>query len=395
MKAPRRLVALGLLLASGLTPALAHHRQTPEVLQYTNGGDVGLPRLPALGRTTVVFAVPSGADQQVVTIQPFKDPSTLKPIGPAGDNRNPSISFSGAIVAWDTDADPLNTGLPGRQIALAKKGILIQGPADPSGTSQNPSLDVGGSRVAFESTGDLAGTGNPGLRQVFMRAPNGLITQVSTGLGVSTNPVLSPKKHLLAFQSTSHPQTGLDTGVSQIWLGGIIATPPAAPITGGLANSSNPSFSDDGAIMAFESRADLGGDQGDMGAPQIFIYHVKSKTFAQITNEPGGCTAPAVARVKRDFPIGYVCGGIGYVYLLRADQWNHLDTFAGSDTTRIIPEPGAHFFVVATTGNLLVGSGTTAGHQIYQVNSFKRPLTPVNKRYVAQWFPFRGLAPAK
>ena len=54
-----------------------------------------------------------------------------------------------------------------------------------------------------------------------MRAPNGLITQVSTGLGASTNPVLSPKKHLLAFQSTSHPQTGLDTGVSQIWLGGI------------------------------------------------------------------------------------------------------------------------------------------------------------------------------
>jgi hypothetical protein len=342
-----------LLVAGALTPALAHHRQTPEILRYTSTGDTDLPRLPALGRTTIVMAVPSGTGNQIVTVQPYKDPSVLKPIGPVGDNQNPSISFSGGVVAWDTAADPMNTGLPGRQIAMAKRGSLIQGPADPTGTSVNPSLDVAGSRVAFESTGDLAGTGNPGMHQVFLRSPGGVVTQVSLGIGASTKPALSPKKHLITFQSTSHPQTGLDTGITQIWLGGIVATELPVPITAGLADSTNPSFADDGAVVAFESRANLANDQTDMGAPQIFIYHIKSKTYAQITREPNGCTAPAVARFKRDWRVAYVCSGVSYVYFLRSDERFTLDTLPGSHTTRLVPEPGTHFFVVATTGDLL------------------------------------------
>jgi hypothetical protein len=394
MKIPRRFVALGLLVAGALSPALAHHRQTPEILRYTSSGDTELPRLPSLGRTTIVMAIPSGTGTQIVTVQPYKDPSLLKPIGPVGDNQNPSISFSGGVVAWDTDTDPMNTGQPGRQIALAKRGTLIAGPADPSGTSENPSLDVAGSRVAFESNGDLAGTDNPGMKQVFLRSPGGVVSQISFGIGSSTRPVLSPKKHLITFQSTSDPQTGLDTGVSQVWLGGIVATQLPKPITAGEADSTNPSFADDGAVIAFESRANLANDQSDMGAPQIFIYHIKSQTYAQITREPNGCTAPAVARFKRDWRVAYICSGVSYVYFLRADKRYILDTLPGSHTTRLVPEPGTHFFVVATTGDLLNGTGTTAGHQIYQVNSYKRPLTPFDPGYVARWFPFRGVPPA-
>ena len=394
MKSPRRFVALGLLVAGALSPALAHHRQMPEILRYTSSGDTDLPRLPALGRTTIVLAIQSGTGSQIVTVQPYKDPSLLKPIGPVADNKNPSISFSGGVVAWDTDADPMNSGLPGRQIALAKRGTLIAGPVDPSGTSENPSLDVAGQRLAFESTGDLAGTDNPGMKQVFLRSPGGVVTQVSFGIGSSTKPVLSPKKHLIAFQSTSDPQTGLDTGVSQIWLGGIVASQLPAPITAGEADSTNPSFADDGAVVAFESRSNLANDQSDMGVPQIFIYHLKSKTYAQITREPNGCTAPAVARFKRDWRVAYICEGVSYVYFLRADKRYVLDTLPGSHTTRLVPEPGTHFFVVATTGDLLSGTGTTAGHQVYQVNSYKRPLTPIDLGYVARWFPFRGVPPA-
>jgi hypothetical protein len=394
MKSSRRLVLLGLLWAGALTPALAHHRQMPEILRYTSSGDTDLPRLPALGRTTIVLSIASGTGTQIVTVQPYKDPSLLKPIGPVGDNKNPSISFSGGVVAWDTDADPLSTGLPGRQIALAKRGTLIAGPADPSGTSENPSLDVAGSRVAFESRGDLGGTNNPGMKQVFLRSPGGVVSQVSFGIGESTKPALSPKKKLITFQSTSHPQTGLDTGVSQIWLGGIVATQLPAPITAGQADSTNPSIADDGAVVAFESRANLANDQTDMGVPQIFIYHIKSKTYAQISREPNGCTLPAVARFKRDWRVAYICDGVGYVYFLRADKRYVLDTLPGSHTSRLVPEPGTHFFVVATTGDLLNGTGTTPGHQVYQVNSYKRPLTPVDLGYVARWFPFRGVPPA-
>jgi hypothetical protein len=394
MKRPRRLVALGLLVAGAITPALAHHRQTPEILRYTSSGDTELPRLPSLGRTTIVFPIESGTGTQIVTVQPYKDPSLLKPIGPVGDNKNPSISFSGGVVAWDTTADPMNTGLPGRQIALAKRGTLIAGPADPSGTSENPSLDVTGARVAFESTADLGGTSNPSMKQVFLRGPGGVITQISTGIGSSTKPVLSPKKHLITFQSTSDPQTGLDTGVSQIWLGGIVATQPPSPITAGMADSTNPSFSDDGGVIVFESRANLANDQTDMGAPQIFIYHIKSKTYAQITREPGGCTSPAVGTFKRDWRVAYICNGVGYVYFLRADKRYVVDTRPRRDPPRVVPDPGTHFFVVATTGALLDGTGTTAGHQVYQVNAYKRPLTPFDAGYVARWFPFRGVPPA-
>ena len=391
--APPRLLLLGfLLLAGGLDSALAHHRKAPGVLRYTSSGDTELPRLPGLARSTVVLAIPSGADTRISTIQPFKYPFVLQPLGVTGDNQNPSISFSGAVVSWDTDTDPLSTGLPGRQIVLARRGTLIQGPADPSGTSTNPTLDAAGTRLAFESSGDLAGTGNPGMRQVFMQSPAGAISQVSRGIGDSTNPMLSPKKHLVTFQSTSDPITGLDTGVSQIWLGGIVATPE--PITYGLASSVEPTFSDDAAVIAFESRANLGGDQTDLGAPQIFVYHIKTKTFAQITNEPGGCVDPAVGRFNRDWRVAYVCDGVAYVYFLRSDRRFTLDTNPGSHTSRIVPEPGAHFFVVATTGDLEAGSGTTAEHQVYQINSFKRPLVPLDAGYLAQWFPFRGVPPS-
>ena len=393
MNAPRLLVLM-LLVTGGVTPAVAHHRQTPPIIQFTSVGDVSLPRVPSLGRKIVTFAIPSGSENQIVTAAPYRDPSILTQISPAGDNKNPSISYSGTTVAWDTDTDPTNSGLPGRQIAINRHGTLVQGPADPTGTSANPSLDISGTRVIFESTGDLAGTGNAGVRQIFVRSPSGTVTQVSTGLGAATNPVLSPKKHLFAFQSTSDPVTGLDTGVSQIWMGGLDATHPPVPLTTGLADSTRPSFSDDGAVLTFESRANLATDQADGGVPQIFVYHVKSNTFAQITREAGGCTTPAVALAKRDWRVAFVCVGTAYVYMLRTDTWSRLQT-NGGDTTAIVPALGVHFYVVATTGDLATDGSPTAGHRIYQVNSFKRPLESVDLGYVARWFPFRGLQPAK
>jgi hypothetical protein len=70
-----------------------------------------------------------------------------------------------------------------------------------------------------------------------------------------------------------------------------------------------------------------------------------------------------------------VCAGTGYMHLLRANERYRLP-IDGGDTTQAIPESGAHFVVVSTTANLL-GSGTTAGHQLYLLNLYKRPLIPV------------------
>jgi len=387
---PRRRLAAVLTAALTATPALAHHRQTPPIVPLTTGDDSGLPRLPAPGRTTVVLAVPQGADTPVVTVKPYKTPLLATPIAGTGDNQNPAISFTGTVVAWDTDADPTGTGLPGRQIVLSKSGGLTAGPSDPTGTSTNPTLDVSGQRLAFDSTGDLANTGNLGARQVFLRQPTGGVSQASSGLGTSGNAALAARRGWLAFESTSDPGTGDDTGIAQIWLGTVDGV-VAAPITDGLAPSTRPSFSDDGAILAFQSRADLAGGKSDMGVPQVFIYDTKSKTSAQLTFDPAGCTNPGVSKVRRDWRVGFVCNGQALFYMIREDVLYQVATPDG-ETTAIYPELGKHFIVLATDSDLMAGSGTTTGHRVYMVNLYKRPATAVPATS-AVWFPFRGIKP--
>jgi len=53
---------------------------------------------------------------------------------------------------------------------------------------------------------------------------------------------------------------------------------------------------------------------------------------------------------------------------------------------------GFYFLTVCTTANL-VGTGTTAGHEIYLFNLYKRPAEPVSGSAV--WFPARGLRPLR
>jgi hypothetical protein len=372
-------------------PARAHHRQTPPVVPLTTSSDAALPRLPAPGRTTIVLTAPQGADTSIEAVKPYKTPPlNVSPVAGTGDNQNPAISFTGNVVAYDTDADPTGTGLPGRQVVLSMRGTLLPGVTDPTGTSGNPSLDVSGQRLAFESTGDLANTGNAGARQIFLRQPTGGVSQVSIGTGTSTDPALSARRGYIAFASTSAPGTGLDTGVAQIWFGTVDGV-PAAPITDGLASSGKPSFSDDGNILAFQSRANLSGDKSDMGTPQIFIYDTKSKTWAQLSFDPAGCTNPGVTKVRSDWRVGFVCAGQAYFYMIREDVVYQVATPDG-ETTAMYPELGKHFVVLSTTSDLMAGSGTTAGHQVYMVNLYKRPGTPVPAS-TAIWFPSRGIKP--
>jgi Tol biopolymer transport system component len=385
-----RFLALSLAATLVATSALAHHRQTPPVVALTTGGDTLLPRLPAPGRTTIALATPQGADTAIVSVRPYKTPLLVTPFATTGDNQNPAVSFNGNVIAYDTDADPASTGLPGRQIVVASSQVVIAGPSDPTGTSANPAVDVSGQRLAFESTGDLANTGNPGARQVFLRQATGGVSQASFGVGTSRNPALSARRDWLAFESTSAPGTGVETGIEQIWLGTVDGI-AAAPITNGLAPSTRPSFSDEGTILAFQSRADLAGDLSDMGVPQIFIYDTKSKTTAQLTFDPAGCTDAGVTKVRRDWRVGFVCSGQALFYMIREDVLYRVETPSGG-TTRFYPELGKHFVVMSTTSDMVAGSGSTAGHQIYMVNLYKRPATPVPAP-AAVWFPFRGIKP--
>src|SRR5262249_10025047 len=155
--------------------------------------------------------------------------------------------------------------------------------------------------------------------------------------------------------------------ISQIWLGDLLGG-PANRVTTGAGPSRNPALSDDGGLLAFESTADLAGTGADTGVSQIFVYDPKSKNFARITNDPGGCNLPGVKSVHKDFRVTFVCSGEPYFYMVAADLRFHVQI--GGITQRILGGLDNHFVIVSSTGNPLAG-GTTPVRQVYMINLFK------------------------
>ena len=355
-----RLVVVAVVLLAVAPGAQAHHRQTPPVVAITTAGDASLPRLAPPSRKAAAVVV----DAAVEVVDPFVAPTAPVFQFQAGTNANPSISSNGRTIAWDSDADPLGSGAPGRQVLEQSPFALSQLTSDPTAASTNPALDLVGVFAAFESTGDPAGTGNAGARQVFLRTSDGTVRQLSRGTGTSRNAAVGLRGRIVVFESTSDPVSGADTGVAQIWLADVAAA-TAAPITSGMGASTNPTLSNDGRVVVFESRADLAGAGQDTSVPQIFAYDTFTKTFARVSDDVTGCTSATSARIKRDWRIAYRCGADAFFTMLHANQRFHVAT-DGGDTTRLVTQADAHFVLVATTADLL-GSGTTSGHRVYKI----------------------------
>lgn len=364
-------LTLALAVLGGLTPAAAFHRKTPPVTPITTSGDTNLARVPSQGRRSLVL-VEGG---EIVVYMPFSPGSGRTVLSNAGSE--PAVSLSGRMIAW--------RGADGR-IALAFNGDAGPGMPDASGTSDNPSLDKKGSTLTFDSAGDL-GLGAAGVRRVYVHDRSGFLRLISMGSGTSQKAMVSGKGGLVAFESTSDPATGANTGTSQIWAARLDAL-PAVRITSGAGDSTDPRVSDDGRVIAFASRANLAGDGADTGVTQIFAYDTASHTFAQLTNEPSGCSRATILRAQSDWRITFVCDGQAYFHMLRANTRYHVPTPDGT-VQAINAGMGDHFVTVSTTANLEAGSGSTAGHQIYILNLFANP--PPSVVGSATWFPFQGI----
>jgi len=393
------------LVLGAAVPAAAHHRQTPPVTALTGTGDNSLPRLPAFG-INVALALPQTQGTELVQLSILQlirhQPGTTL-VEQFGTATNPASDLSGGLLAWDS-----TNGL-GRQVYTAVGKTRLWPVHDPTGTSANPAVDRLGTKLAFESNGDLAGNGNTARQIFYLALAGGLafgnITQVSTGSGTSLNPSMDAAGRFVAFQSTSDPTSGADTGIPQIWTAdvtrvkpqGDIGNPPPVVLnrlTSASGPSSNPNLSDDGQFVVFQSTADLAGDGHDTGVTQIFAYHIPSGNFAQATNDPGGCRNPGIRQViGKDWHLTYVCGGTGYLQLMRADQRARLPIAIG-DTSGVLPDFGLNFVIVATTAacvncgqqdSQFSSTTTTSGHQVYLLNLFKRHALPVAGSL--QWFP--------
>ena len=374
-------------LALSSTIAAAHHRQTPPIARFTTAGENDLPRLPSYNGV-FALSVDGQAERRVVRFT-FPYPTTTSLVATQGQAGNPVVSLDGGVIAWDANAFP-----GGRQIIVKRGENSDQITTDPSGTSVNPAVNGTGSRIAFESKGDLVGTGTAGIQQVYLWERAGRsIRRISSGAGVGSNPALSRSGLLVAFESTSDPSTGLDTGVSQIWLY-FVKSGASIRLTSGVGSSRLPTFSADGRILVFESTADLANGGEDTGISQIFAYDTRTGTYAQITTpltDPGGCSSPSVHKFRRDWRVPFLCSGNVYFYLLRGDA-RYLVPLPAGETTRVLAQPGFQFLMISTTASLL-GGPPTPNHQIYLVNLYKQPPLPAPGASI--WFPWRGIPNGK
>jgi len=385
----RRLALVLLATVAGVVPAAAHHRVTPPIVRFSSAGDQRPPRVASFASSLALVI-----DGQITRFEWNTHARTYiaKPVTSSGNNANASLAKNGYLT-WDTDTDFDGGDDPARQIFFQKaRGLpFVQLLTDLSGTGVNGAVDGKGKKVAFESSGGLTNIATLGTQHVYVRNAAGLLTQVSVGTGVSRNATLAKNNSLVVFESTSDPDTGDETTIEQIWIADT-QMHTAAPITAGAGPSRNAAIESAGRVLVFESTADLAtGGTTDTHIPQIFLYDTVTKTFAQITNDPGGCTEPSVIKIRLlDWRIAYACHGIGGFYELRADKRYEVPT-PGGHTNRVVAELSVNFLLVSTTADLLNPPAVTAGHNLFLWNLFKIPGTPVAG--VATWFPTRGIPP--
>jgi len=402
-KAPVVIVAVLATVSGGATPVAAFHRQTPPIVRLTSSGENTLPRAAARRLTVSVdpmhldpngyFAPPPTFLFGPTTTSVVRQDWVPKEIQLVGNGTNPTSSVNGRAVAFEGDCSMFVCagGDAGQQVFLWQDGNLTQVTHDSTGTSTNPVLDGRGELLAFESRGDLTGTGASGAPQIFLATigPPGSdpsLRQVTQGSGTSQNAALSSSGATLVFESTNDDQ-GNDTGISQIWLAStrLVGGAPTE-ITAGAAPSVSPSISSDGRILVFESTAAVAGDGHDTSVSQVFTYDTRTRTLAQLTDDPAGCSRPSVDLARRDWRVVFVCHGTAFFQLLAAQERFKLPIPDGADTAQALAMgTRANFMTVSTTADLTGGApvaqqpaaGTTSEHQLYILNIFKLPAIPI------------------
>lgn len=376
-------LAAGFVLA--VSPAWAHHRQTPPISLFTPTGDNVAPRTSGLA-LDFALAVSNGSSHVTTVLHDTNPlvPFDPIPVGGPGDDANPAISRDRKVIVWDSTV----VGLPGRQIYMktSNGGAAAPITSDPAGACVNPAIDGRGRTVTFECTYDLAATGSAAVRRII-RWDRGVPSQVSTGHGSSHNPTTVRNGSIITYDSTDDPIDGHDTGVPQIWIANSTFG-TNGPITAGLGASRRPSTTDKGRLFAFDSQADLAGDGHDTGVPQIYVFDPRTVTYGKLTDEPNGCTGATVLKAGAEYFVGFVCDHEARLYEVRADRHTRYPLNVGSANGMTLTY-SRHFALISTTADLLNPGSTTPGHLVYLWNLFKVPGEPLPVNPV--WFPFRGI----
>ena len=260
---------------------------TGVITQITDTGGGTFNRDPSISGNGLFIAFESDADHTGMNMDGNQEiflanvtTGTITQItdtmGPA-ENHDASINADATLIAFQSDANIGGGNLDGSaEIFLfdTTTGTFTQitftmAPANARG----PAISADGTRIGFRSDANFNG-GNPeGNSELWIFDTNtAMLTQVtSTPTGFNTDPSLNANGLFVAFRSSGNFNGQNPGGVTQIWIfdstTGIIT-----PITLNTANfSERPSISADGSRIAFESNANINGQNSFPGVDQIWI----------------------------------------------------------------------------------------------------------------------------
>jgi Tol biopolymer transport system component len=217
------------------------------------------------------------------------------------ESSHPSLSGGGTVVAFDGNADFLDQGIQTgqREVWLYNTATMtltrVTTASDDNRRSTSPSLSADGTRVAFSSDSDFLDQGIPDDQHEIWLYDTAAMTytRVTTASGEDRSswvPSLSADGSVVAFVSNSDfLAQGIPQGQSEIWLCDT-ATMSLTRITTASdvdRYSVQPSLNADGTIVAFESDSDFLGEGISDNQFEIWLYDTTTMRFARVTEVSG------------------------------------------------------------------------------------------------------------
>ncbi|MEW5807531.1 MAG: hypothetical protein AB1756_09335 [Acidobacteriota bacterium] len=156
-------------------------------------------------------------------------------------------------------------------------------------TNENPRISRNGSKIVFQSDGNMTGNNPDNSIEIFAVDPDGsgLLQLTSAATGSSENPSISDDGTIIAFQSTSDLTGGNPEGNSEIFVIRSDGSGLAQLTSSATGSSESPSLNGSGSEVAFSSSADLTGSNAD-GNGEIFVMGTDGTMLRQITSSTEG-----------------------------------------------------------------------------------------------------------
>src|SRR5579862_8050067 len=229
---------------------------------------------------------------------------------------NASVSGDGNFVAFDSNdanlVSPSSSGntreifLFDRSSGTTKQLTLGQGAA-PNGDSSNPRISQDGQWVAFQSTAsNLTGTTTAttsgttaGTTATTTTGVATTSTTVGTTAATSTGMTTTAATTTSGTTASTTGASSTPSGHTQIFVTNVSSgqTMLVSGSAGGNfanGNSTNPSISSDGQMIAFESDSTnmtLAGSTSTCGRTNIFVWRMATHQVTLLSNPPGGTEA--------------------------------------------------------------------------------------------------------